>query len=100
MSWKHRAALGGILLVLIGALVARPRAAEGPPGRYVPRTPLTKAQLDQREAQRLYALGILQERRNRLLQAVDSFEAAHRLDPEAPAILRSLVGLYLALDRT
>src|SRR5262245_28657562 len=99
MSWKERGALAGILLVLVGSLLARPGAAEGPPKRYVPRAPLTKAQLDQREAQRLYALGLLQERRNRLLEAVKTFETAHRLDPDAPAILRSLVGLYLAMDR-
>lgn len=98
MTWKQRGALAGILLALAGPLVARP-AAEGPPKAHVPKSPPTKAQLDGREARRLYALGILQERRNRLLEAVDSFEAAHKLDPDAPAILRSLAGLYLALDR-
>ena len=53
----------------------------------------------QREARRLYGVGLLQQRRNRLLQALRNLEAAHKLDPTSPAIARALVPLYVGLDR-
>ncbi|MFQ3592379.1 MAG: tetratricopeptide repeat protein [Gemmataceae bacterium] len=53
----------------------------------------------QREARRLYGVGLLYERRNRLLEALRSLEAAHKLDPASPAIARALVPLYVGLDR-
>lgn len=100
MSRKQRGALAGVFVVLVGPFVVAPRAADDAPKPHVPRTPLTRAQIDQREALRLYALAALQERRNRLLEAVATLEDAHKLDPAAAPVLRSLIGLYLAIDRT
>jgi tetratricopeptide (TPR) repeat protein len=62
------------------------------------RTP-TKQDLDHREALKLYGLGMMHERANRLLEAVRVFEQAKQLDPEAAPVYRALCPLYLALDR-
>ncbi len=99
MSPTPRWALGGFVLVLAGQLLAAPPDDEERPARHVPARPVSRQDLDRREAQRLYGLGILHERKNRLVEAVKAFEAARRLDPGSAAILRSLVPLYLALDR-
>src|SRR5262245_32038962 len=69
------------------------------PAIYKPRQAETRKDLDRREALRLYGLGTMQERKNLLVDAVRSYEAAKRLDPESPAILRALIPLYLALER-
>jgi tetratricopeptide (TPR) repeat protein len=44
-------------------------------------------------------VGVLQERDNRLAEAVRTFESARRLDPQSAAIEKALVPLYLALER-
>jgi tetratricopeptide (TPR) repeat protein len=59
----------------------------------------TQADLDRREALKLYALGQIQERDSRLVEAVASYEEALRLDPESAVLRKALVPLYLALDR-
>jgi tetratricopeptide (TPR) repeat protein len=59
----------------------------------------SKQDLDHREALKLYGLGMLHERGNRLLEAVSVFEQAKQLDPEAAPVYRALCPLYLALDR-
>jgi tetratricopeptide (TPR) repeat protein len=97
MSLTPRWALGGIVLVLATPLLAND--SEERPARHVPIKPVSRQDLDRREAQRLYGLGVLHERKNRLVEALKAFEAARRLDPDSAAIHRALIPLYLALDR-
>jgi tetratricopeptide (TPR) repeat protein len=66
---------------------------------FEPVRPLTKDDLDHNESLKLYSLGLLQQRDNRLIEALGSFEQARRLAPEATAIQKTLIPLYLALDR-
>jgi tetratricopeptide (TPR) repeat protein len=69
------------------------------PKIHVPLKPETKNELDHREAVKLFGIGVLHERANRLLEAVRAFEQARQLDPDAAPIHRALCPLYLALDR-
>jgi tetratricopeptide (TPR) repeat protein len=45
-------------------------------------------------------MGLISQREDRLLEAVRLFERALKLDPEAAAINKALVSLYLGLERT
>jgi tetratricopeptide (TPR) repeat protein len=65
----------------------------------VPLRPRTREEMDHHEAQQLFALGLLQERDSRLLEAVATFEKARNLDPDSAVLHKTLVPLYLALDR-
>jgi tetratricopeptide (TPR) repeat protein len=60
---------------------------------------LTPVELREREALELYAVGLLCERDDRLLEAQKAFEKAARLNPKASPVLKSLIPIYLALDR-
>jgi tetratricopeptide (TPR) repeat protein len=73
---------------------------EDVPRPFVPRHPETRQDLDRREALKLYALGLMRERDDKLLEAVRAFEDARQLSPEAAFVHRALVPLYLALCRT
>src|SRR5262245_46633183 len=90
----------GIVLVLGIILPLSPLFAEEQPALYKAKTPQTKQELDRLEAQRLFGQGIFHERNNRLVEAVKAFESAKRLDPDSAAILRALIPLYFAIDRT
>lgn len=89
------------LLVLCAA--AGTAAAQDPPAsRPAPPpspTPSAGAALDKREALKLYGLGLLCERENRLLEAARNFEAAVKLDPESATLHKALIPLYVALER-
>ena len=87
------------LILLAGPLLAQHLPEEQKPAVHVPKTAQSRQDLDRLEALRLYALGTLHERNNRLVEAVKAYEAAQRLDPDTSAIPR-LSQLYLALDRT
>lgn len=84
-------------LALPALLPAQPADRPAPA---VPLRPPTQQELDHREALRLYAQALVQERQNRLIDAIDSLEKAARLDPESALLRRTLVPLYLAVDRT
>jgi tetratricopeptide (TPR) repeat protein len=90
------------LVVLLGASLgsAQTPPEVDPPARHVPTRAATRQELDHLEALKLYGLGVIQERGNRLVEALHTFEEARRLDAEAVAIPRTLIPLYLALDRT
>jgi tetratricopeptide (TPR) repeat protein len=90
--------LTSLLFVALSPLRAQPTEAE-PPRRQPPLKPASRAELDHVEALKLYALGTLRERQNRLLEALHAFEEARRLDPESASIHRALIPLYFALDR-
>src|SRR5204862_7865787 len=55
-----------------------------------PLRPLSRRELDRREAQSLYGLGAQHEQRNRLPEALRAYEKALRLDPDSAAIRRAL----------
>jgi tetratricopeptide (TPR) repeat protein len=100
MPLTVRSGLAGTVVLLAAGLLPAQTAPDGdPPARHVATKPLSRQELDRREALRLYGLGLCHERRNRLLEAVRTLEEARRLDPEAAPIHKALVPLYLALDR-
>jgi tetratricopeptide (TPR) repeat protein len=61
--------------------------------------PLDKKESNRREALKLYGIGLECERENRLLEALKNFEEAAKLDPDAAPVQRSLIPLYLAVER-
>jgi tetratricopeptide (TPR) repeat protein len=99
MSLTPRWALIGLVLVLAGPLLAQNLPGWEKPEVHVPVTKPTRQELDRREAQRLFAQGAINERKNRLVEAIRAYEAAGRLDPDSAAIPRALAPLYLAVDR-
>lgn len=96
--------LGLTMSVLLAACAAELRGQQpiptDRPGEFAPVRPETRADLDRREARKLYALGVLRQRQERLLDALRNLEDAAQLDPGAPAIHKALIPLYLALGRT
>ena len=66
---------------------------------FVPLHPLTQQDLARRKALALYGLGMLRLRQDRLVEATHILEEAVPFNPEAAAIQRALIPLYLALGR-
>lgn len=98
-----RAALAYVfLLAVFGAGVCEIAAQHQVDDRPVIVTPapLTREQAARREALKLYAQAIVCEREDRLLEALQTLEQAARLDPQAPAIYKALIPVYLTLERT
>ncbi len=88
------------LVLLTAALLAVPCAAQQEPDLVIrPLRPFTRAELDRREALLLFGQAAEHEHRNRLPEALKTYEKALRLDPDAAPVLRALVPLYQALDR-
>jgi tetratricopeptide (TPR) repeat protein len=90
------------LLTLLAA--ALPASAQLPeleeqPALYVPVRPWTPQELNRQAALKVYALGVLCERDEHLLEALDHYEASLKLDPEALPVMRALLLLYIAVDR-
>jgi tetratricopeptide (TPR) repeat protein len=90
----------GLLLLGLPAARAQQLPDADPLPRHVPARPASRQDLDRLEALKLYGIGVVQERKNRLIEAMHTFEEALRLDPESAAIYRSLIPLYFALERT
>jgi tetratricopeptide (TPR) repeat protein len=93
----------GLFLLLATAVVplwGQSLPLDDVPAPFVPRRPETRQELDRREALKLYALGLMRERDDRLLDAVRVFEDARQLHPEGAFLHRALIPLYLALCRT
>jgi tetratricopeptide (TPR) repeat protein len=93
---RTRLALAAFLLAS-GILSAQD--VDGSPARHVPKHGPSAVDAAHAEALRLYAAGLMQERRNRLLEAIRTYEKAARVAPKAAAIHRALVPLYLATGR-
>ncbi|HTU93696.1 MAG TPA: tetratricopeptide repeat protein [Gemmataceae bacterium] len=91
--------LGGVLLFAVLAPLPAQTADVDPPARHVPIKPATRQELDHLEAVKLYARGVTLEHQNRLIEAMRTYEAAQRLDPDSASIQRTLIPLYFALDR-
>lgn len=83
-------------------LTVAPLFAQEPvlPPVHVPLRPADRRELDHVEALKAFARGVSAEKDNRLIEAVEAYEEAVRLDPDAAAPLRALAPLYAALDRT
>ena len=62
-------------------------------------TTRTPKERDARESLHLYAYGLLCERENRLLEALEAFEAAAKLEPNAPMSHRAQVPMLILLER-
>lgn len=99
---RHLARLGSLVLAALtlhaGPVQAQPPDGFERPAVLVP-TPRTPEQARRREALLHYAAALQQQRRDQLVEATRSFEAAARLDPGAIAPHRALVPLYLVLCR-
>jgi tetratricopeptide (TPR) repeat protein len=65
----------------------------------LPAQPRSQKEINRLQALEHYAYGLVCERQHRLLEALDAVEQATRLDPQAAAPYKTLVSLYLALDR-
>lgn len=91
------------LLAFSAALIVAPAAtaqfAEDPPKLYVAKRAPTQKELDQRASLKQYALGLVCQREDRLLEALKAFEEAARLDPGAAAAWKAQMPLLLVLDR-
>jgi tetratricopeptide (TPR) repeat protein len=91
-----------VLLFSSGALfgqVVSEGVASDPPARHVPVRVADRKELDHREALKLYGMAVVQEHKNRLVEARRTLEAARRLDPDAAPPVKALIPIYLALDR-
>jgi tetratricopeptide (TPR) repeat protein len=66
---------------------------------YKPLHPPTKKELNHREAMKQYAVGLVCLQEDRLVEALEAFEKAARLDPQAPEAQRALIPLYVGLNR-
>ena len=66
----------------------------------VPARKPTREQQERAEALKLYAKAAVLEHDNQLIEALKNYEEALRLDPDAAPILRGLIPLYLAVDRS
>jgi tetratricopeptide (TPR) repeat protein len=86
-----------VLAVSLPALAQVP-SFDDPPKLLAPKPPTPKER-DRRAALHQYVLGVLCEREQRLFEALKAYEAAARLDPEAPAVFKAQVPLLAALDR-
>jgi tetratricopeptide (TPR) repeat protein len=67
---------------------------------FVPLHSLTREELARREALELYALGLLRQHQDRLVEATRTFEEALHLDPDAAPIYQAIIPLYIAMSRT
>jgi tetratricopeptide (TPR) repeat protein len=71
-----------------------------PPQALRSQGPLSREEQRHLRALELYAVGLLLQENDRLVEATQAFEAAHSGDPQAMPPLKALVPLYLALRRT
>src|SRR5262245_8645004 len=94
-----RVSLLALSIALIGTPAVCAQFPDDPPKMYVPKRPPTQKELDQRASLKQYAVGLVCQREDRLLEALKAFEEAARLDPGAPAVWKAQMPLLLVLDR-
>jgi tetratricopeptide (TPR) repeat protein len=93
------------LATIYGVLLAdSPQSADtglpdGEPIAQVHFVERSRAEANRLDALRKFALGVVHERNRRLVDAIDAYEAARELDPDAIAPRKALIPLYLGLDR-
>ncbi len=93
-----------VLILAVSGVASAPLfgqipSLDQPPAVLVSQPP-TPAERRQRESLYLYALGLLCEHEDRLLEALKAFEKSAELNPQAAPVFRALVPLYLALDKS
>jgi tetratricopeptide (TPR) repeat protein len=69
------------------------------PRPHIPIRQPTKKEADELEALHWFARGAICERDDRLVEAMQCYESAARLDPEAVTIQKALLMIYLAMER-
>jgi tetratricopeptide (TPR) repeat protein len=74
--------------------------ADETPEPYQPLHPTSKKDKDRRESLKQYALGLLCLKEDRMVEALQAFEKAVQLDPEAPEVYKALIPLYAELRQT
>ena len=90
---------GFVLLVGLSPLSAQTLPDSDRPIRSDPVKPATRQELDHLEALKLYGVAAIQEHDNRLIEAMHTYEAARRLDPESATLHRTLIPIYFATER-
>jgi tetratricopeptide (TPR) repeat protein len=98
MPVRTRTYLAAALALMFWQEAGAQQIIEDRPRTIEPTKPTGKA-LDRREALKLFGLGLMCERENRLLEALGYFEEAAQLDAGAAALQRVLIPLYLAVER-
>jgi tetratricopeptide (TPR) repeat protein len=99
MSIAKRFAVAAFLLLSSTAFAQNP-PSDDKPRPHVPLRTATKQDLDHAEALKLYARGVIQEKDSRYLEAIKTYEAAIRLDPDATPPYKAVIPLYFAVERT
>jgi tetratricopeptide (TPR) repeat protein len=96
-----------IVLIWAVSLAASPAAVsaqspelDGGLAPLLPLQPPTREELARREALKLYAIGLVQQHEDRLIEATHTFEEALHLEPEATPLYKVLIPLYVALGRS
>jgi tetratricopeptide (TPR) repeat protein len=103
MPISARLAIAFLITLVVSSfwpLYSQEPAAGDRPTLMVPLRPLNDQERQEREALKLYALGLLCEQEDRLLEAKKAFEDSTKLDPRAAPVFKALVPIYLALDRS
>ncbi len=89
-----------LLLLPQAAALAQRMPWDEPPRILKDKRPPTRQEVDRRDSLKLYVYGLLCVREDRLLEALKTFDAAAKLDPEAAGVQKSRVPLLLALERS
>jgi len=69
------------------------------PRPHVPARPPTQREVNQHQALQLFAEAVMCEREDRLLEAMRVYELAAKLDPDAVTVQKSLLMIYIAVER-
>jgi pentatricopeptide repeat protein len=97
---RQKAKVWLALILLPSAFSLLPSALSAQTVPFVPLRPQTKQEIAHREALKLYALALMCQHQDRLLEATRTLEEARELDPDATPLYKTLIPLYLALSRT
>jgi tetratricopeptide (TPR) repeat protein len=95
--------MAGLFLSLLSLAGVKPICAQDVapddrPTELVPKKP-TQKEADRRESLRQYGLGLQYEKEGRLVAALQAFQEAARLDPEAAPVYKAQVPIWLAMNR-
>src|SRR5439155_24764390 len=88
-----------LLLIVAAAASGQNLSFDDPPKVYVPKQPPTRAEVERRDALKKYVYGLLCEREERLIEALDAYQEAAKLDPDAAACFKAQIPLLVALER-
>jgi tetratricopeptide (TPR) repeat protein len=88
-----------LVIALVRPAASGQQAEPDQPQPLKPLRPETREDRDHAEALKLYALGLLRQENDRLVEAARLFEEALKLEPQAAPLQKTLVPLYLALGR-